>query len=210
MLCPLCNSEVYGEFAITAARTYFKCDICNLIFTGEKFHLSQEDEKNRYCLHQNTIADKGYVKFLNQLAVPLYQYLPLAASGLDYGCGPGPVLAELIEKKGFSCDLYDPYFFPKLDFDKRYDFIAATECFEHFFNPKTELEKINMILKPVGILAIMTELFTSDKLFADWYYIKDPTHVCFYSPKTIVFICTNFGYTLLFTDEIRVVILRKN
>lgn len=209
MLCPLCNSEVSGEFAKTPTRAYHKCENCNLIFTGENSFLSDYEEKKRYCYHQNSIEDNAYVKFLNQLAEPLYEFLPCSASGLDYGCGPGPVLAKLIEKRGFSCDLYDPCFFPELNSDKSYDFITATECFEHFFNPKKELKKIHNILKPSGILAIMTEFFASEKSFADWYYIKDPTHVCFYMAETFDFICNNFGYTLLFTDKRRIVILRK-
>jgi SAM-dependent methyltransferase len=209
MDCPLCKNNVKDEFVSANGRTYYQCENCGLVFTAREFYLSDEEEKGRYCFHQNNINDEGYVNFLSQLAEPLSQFLKDGESGLDYGCGPGPVLAELLNRKGFSCDIYDPYFFPELDNTKQYDFITATECFEHFHNPADELNKIAKILKPGGFLAVMTEFYTSDKVFADWYYIKDPTHVCFYSIKSFDFICRIYGLSIVYCDEKRVVIIRK-
>lgn len=209
MECSLCKNEVKEEFVSANGRTYYQCENCGLIFTSIDFFLSNEEEKGRYCFHQNRIDDDGYVNFLNQLAEPLTKFLELGASGLDYGCGPGPVLSELLKRKGFSCDIYDPYFYPELDLTKQYGFITATECFEHFHNPADELDTICKILKPGGFLAVMTEFYTPEKEFADWYYIKDPTHVCFYSIKSFEFICRNFGFSIAYCDDKRVVILRK-
>lgn len=209
MECPLCKNKVSDEFASANDRTYYQCENCGLIFTSIEFFLSNEEEKGRYCFHQNKIEDEGYVNFLNQLAKPLANLFEPGASGLDYGCGPGPVLSELLKRKSFNCDIYDPYFYPELDNTKHYDFITATECFEHFYNPANELDRICKILKSGGFLGIMTEFYSPERDFADWYYIKDPTHVCFYSVKSIDFICRNYGFSIVYCDEKRVVILEK-
>ena len=31
---------------------------------------------------------------------------------LDFGCGHGPALADILFNNGFHMDLYDPFFFP--------------------------------------------------------------------------------------------------
>jgi hypothetical protein len=56
----------------------------------------------------------------------------------------------------------------------------------------------------------MTEFYSPEKDFADWYYIKDPTHVCFYTRKSFDFICLNFGFSIEYYDDKRVVVFRKN
>ena len=60
--------------------------------------------------------------------------------GLDFGCGPGPALANMMQSDGYEMEIYDPFFFPNKDaLSKKYDFITCTETAEHFFNPHDEL-----------------------------------------------------------------------
>jgi uncharacterized Zn finger protein len=59
MRCPLCKNNVIEEFASASGRTYYQCDNCGLIFTSKEFFLSNEEEKERYCFHQNRIDDDG-------------------------------------------------------------------------------------------------------------------------------------------------------
>ena len=47
---------------------------------------------------------------------------PLGAHGLDFGCGTGPALADMLIKEGFKVSLYDPFFYPDKDvLSKQYD-----------------------------------------------------------------------------------------
>ncbi len=210
MNCPLCNSLDIRLFSNVSNKTYYKCNTCSLIFIDSIHHLNIIEEKTRYSFHKNNIEDNGYVNFLNKVITPAKQFLKKGMHGLDFGCGPNPVLSQLLEKSGYKCDYFDPLFFPrkkKID----YDFIFATECFEHFFYPKKELQELNSILKKGGVLAVMTEIITAKIDFDNWYYIKDPTHVCFYSMDTINFICKNLELKIIYTDMSRVFIfLKKN
>lgn len=172
--------------------------------------LHPDEEKKRYSFHQNNINDAGYVAFLNRVIEPSMQYISKGMKGLDYGCGPNPVLAQLVGEKGVECLYYDPFFFPECNLDTKFDFIFATECFEHFFSPADELRKICNMLNTDGILGIMTEMKDDGIDFDSWYYKNDPTHVCFYSNESINYICHTYNFKQLFNDNHRVIILRKS
>lgn len=163
----------------------------------------------RYRQHNNGIQYEGYVTFLNKAIHPALKYLKPDMKGLDYGCGPEPTLSLLLKQEGYTCDDYDPFFFPDLDQNKQYDFIFATECFEHFFFPARDLQKINELLKDDGILVIMTELWQDIEKFKTWHYAKDATHVSFYHQRTFHYIAGKYGLTPLVADN-RVIIFQKN
>jgi len=176
----------------------------------DSFHLvSQQEEKTVYSLHENSIEQPGYVSFLNRAIKPALQYIKGSDVGLDYGCGPNPTLSQILKNQGISCYDYDPIFDISDPFDA-YDFIFATECFEHFHQPKKDIQKILVKLKSKGLLVIMTQLYDDIKLFPSWHYTKDSTHVCFYHLDTFEFIKNNYGLSLLYTDRSRVFVFRKN
>ena len=79
-----------------------------LVYVPSRYWLTQEDEKAVYDLHQNDPDDRGYRKFLSRLSAPLLQKLPPNQWGLDFGCGPGPALPDLLKAGGHRVDLYDP------------------------------------------------------------------------------------------------------
>ncbi len=172
-------------------------------------HLAPQEEAKRYSYHQNNIEDSGYVDFLNRIITPAMKYITTDMQGLDYGCGPNPVLAQIVSAKGIKCEYYDPFFFPTLATSKKYDFIFATECFEHFFNPRKELNNICSILNANGLLCIMTELKKDSTDFDGWYYKNDPTHVCFYNEKTLQYICKEYNFENIYTDGRRAIILKR-
>lgn len=116
------------------------------------------------------------------------------SSGLDYGCGPGPALAAMMRETGHRMAVYDPFFAQdKVPLAGTYDFITCTEAAEHFHNPRREFEKLSEMLKPGGILAIMTIFQTDDARFEGWRYRHDPTHVVFYRPCTFRVIAGQLG-----------------
>ena len=181
---------------------------CKLIFTDTKFHLPKSAEKRRYKFHNNSIDSPGYVRFLMQAIAPATEHLTTKMHGLDFGCGAIPTVKELFVSQGYGCDNYDPLFFPELP-NKKYDFIIATECFEHFFFPAKDLQLINSKLHPNGILIIMTEQWVSAAKFKSWYYAKDATHVSFYHKSSMDFIARKFDYEKIYSDNARVTIFRK-
>ena len=198
MRCGLCSFEGLPKFFYDEKRdwTYWHCDRCDLIFRDPQSYLSQLQEKARYQTHNNTIESEGYVRFLTPAVEAVKKHVSGDdLLGLDYGCGPGPTLSELLRRSGYSCDDYDPIFFPELKSEK-YDFITCTEVVEHFYRPGREFAKMVKLLRPGGLLVVMTDHHGS-RDFASWPYRTDPTHVCFYSAKTWEWMARALGWKWL-------------
>jgi len=186
VICPICSGTNVFSFQLIGSIEYFRCKTCLGLFIDPESRLSPQEEKERYSLHNNNVDDPEYRKFLSKLYDPLIKKLKKESRGLDYGCGPGPALASMLREEGFSVDIYDPYFFPDESYrDKEYDFITCTEAAEHFYEPQKEFNKLDQVLADKGILGVMTNFYEDTINFEDWYYRKDPTHVVFYTVKTL-------------------------
>lgn len=208
MSCPLCHKNKKNPVSGDDQRTYFLCENCLLIYANPEQRPSRVMEKTRYEQHENSINNKGYVTFLNQIITPTLPYLTKGMRGLDYGCGPHPTLSLILKKQDHHCEDYDPIFF-KRELKSFYDYIFATECFEHFFNPNDEIRNIHELLKMGGLLALMTEQWQSIKAFKTWYYTRDPTHVSFYHETTFQYIEREFGFETVLSDGKRIRLFRK-
>lgn len=209
IVCPLCHfRETLKMLRGPDKRTHYHCPGCMLIFADPASRLNAGDEKARYEEHNNGIQYPGYVRFLNQAIDPALPYLNSKMKGLDYGCGPGPTLSILLERQGIGCEDYDPYFYPR-ELDSTYDFIFATECFEHFNYPGREISRLKELLKPGGILIVMTILWNKPEDFPTWHYAKDPTHVSFFHAETFEFVCDRYGFKQLPSNNKRVIILKQ-
>jgi SAM-dependent methyltransferase len=179
--CPLCSHP--GEvFHRDKKRIYHICPACDLVFVPPGFQLSPAQEKSRYLEHKNDPGDRGYRDFLRPVAEKVLEDFPPPARGLDFGCGTGSPLPEMLEKPGMDMDVFDPFFALEENiFNKRYDFITCTEVLEHLKSPLKEMQRLFSMLVPGGKLYVKTELRTRELSFAQWHYIRDPTHICFFS-----------------------------
>ena len=210
MQCPVCTTPDAAHYLCVDGSDYFLCSSCRAIFVDPAALLSKEKEQERYLLHENNPDDPGYRRFLERLALPLLKEIPPASSGLDYGCGPTPLLAQIIREHGHRAVVYDPYFFPDASvLTERYDFITCSEAAEHFYAPAAEFERLSTMLKPGGILALMTSLWDDSVDFATWYYRKDPTHVVFYHEETFRFLADRLGFSCTFPAQ-NIILMHKN
>lgn len=195
--CPLCDQPQPDDapvFARDARREYRRCEHCLLVWVPPAFHLSPAREKAEYDRHENTPGDPGYRRFLSRLAGPLMNCLAPGASGLDFGCGPGPALAVMLEECGCRVALYDVFYRPDTRvLQRRYDFITATEVVEHLHRPGEELGRLWRLLRPGGVLGIMTKRVTGREAFLRWHYKNDPTHVGFFSDATFTWWAAQHG-----------------
>ena len=107
--CPLCLGESVRQFAVIQNRTYWRCQACLLTFLSPEQRPDPDRERAEYELHRNRPDDAGYRAFLSRLTDCLASKLPPGATGLDYGCGPGPTLSLILAEQGFSMAVYDPY-----------------------------------------------------------------------------------------------------
>lgn len=195
--CPLClhpKTEFYFE---DNKRSFQQCTQCRLVFVSPEFLPVASVERAEYDLHQNNFEDAGYRRFLNRIAIPLRERLEPGAKGLDFGCGPAPVLASMMEDSGFKTEFYDPFFFAnEQTLNNTFDFVTCTEAIEHFHFPHREWQQLISLLKPGGILAIMTKRVVNKQRFSNWHYKNDKTHVSFFSDFTFTWLAENYDLNL--------------
>lgn len=178
-----------------AQSDYWRCEGCLATLLDASQWPAIEQEQHYYRLHDNRADDPGYRRFLSRLITPLLGTLPPGQQGLDYGCGPGPALAAMLREAGHEMALYDPLFHPdEAVLVHCYDFITCTEVVEHFHHPAEEFQRLDALLKPGGVLAIMTCFQTDDARFAHWHYRRDPTHVVFYREQTFHRLARQHGW----------------
>ena len=207
--CPLCGAP--GPFEGVPdmrKRTLRACPRCGLVFAAAADLPEAEAEKRRYATHRNGPEDAGYVAFLRQAAEPALPFLTPEMRGLDYGCGHSPTLHLLLAEAGLRCDNYDPFFFPERP-DGPFDFLFATEVVEHFHRPAEEWPRMLSLLRPGGVLTVMTAPWEDRTVFRTWGYASDETHVAFYHRRTLDWICGTFGLDVLDRTNPRVRVLRK-
>ena len=204
--CRLCGGATHRAGRDGLERDLYRCPQCLYVYVSKSFFLKFEEEEKRYSLHQNSIDDAGYNTFLKRLLMPLETFLRRGDVLLDYGSGPEPVFAELLRKKGFDVQTYDPFFSPLFSDEERYDAITSVEVFEHFHNPAKELKTIFSLIEPGGYLGIMTERYNNTTDFKTWYYTKDPTHVGFFSDETFKWMEAKHNLQRVYDDKERVII----
>ncbi|MGZ3745617.1 MAG: class I SAM-dependent methyltransferase [Pseudobdellovibrionaceae bacterium] len=205
MNCLLCDSSDTSSLSVKnkPARTYFHCQQCDLVFMHPRERLLPGEEKARYDLHQNE-ETSGYRQFLQPLIRDLQTYSESASRStsslevLDYGCGPTAFFSTLLAENSYKTTNYDPFYFPDQgSLQISYDIITSTEVWEHFHEPRKELAQLAKLLKPLGILAVMTASHPGVELFHEWSYRRDLTHVIFFSEKTMRWIGKVFHLKLL-------------
>jgi len=207
--CPLCFEPKAIFIGEDHRRPYFSCRRCQLIFVPPIAYLSSAQEKAHYDQHQNSSQDLGYRTFLNQLALPLHARLKSKSCGLDFGSGPGPTLSLMLQEAGHDVSIYDHFFaYNPSVMNQTYDFITATEVVEHLHHPGQELNRLWLMVNPNGLLAIMTQLAPPNQPFLDWYYLRDPTHVCFFSPETWTWLSRQWRAEVVYREK-NVILFRK-
>lgn len=208
--CPLCASGAVLSFHEDRRRPYLRCDHCALVFVPPSHYLNPKRERAEYDLHENAVEDPGYRQFLSRLYEPLTACLAPGALGLEFGCGPGPALAAMLEEAGYRVSLYDVFYYPDASvLAGEYDFVTATEVVEHLHRPGEELARLWGLLRPGGVLGVMTKLVRDRAAFAGWHYKNDLTHVCFFSRETWRWWARERGAELVFEGD-DVILLTKS
>lgn len=186
MICRICQNQTSKIEEANQRRTFYYCDNCGLIFVPEENWISIEEEKERYEKHNNTSENKGYVKYLGQIAEIVGKLKKTSPRILDFGSGKSAVLTGILEENGFDCTAYDPLFDINTDINGQlFDIIILCEVIEHLRNITGELARIKRLLKTDGILIIRTRLYPSKVKIAEWWYAQDKTHINLFSRRTI-------------------------
>lgn len=178
-------------------RKFVHCTRCDIVSVPDEFLLAPVEERARYARHRNDPEDEGYRAFLRNLLDEVAPRVPAGAEGLDYGCGEPPVLMAMLEDAGLRMTGFDLYFRrDEAALERTYDLIVCSETAEHFRDPLAEFARLGALLRPGGLLAVMTGMLEDWAEFARWHYRTDATHICFYAPRTMRWLAEHFGWTV--------------
>jgi len=214
MPCPLCHSKT-DPFIEAAGRTYRNCKTCWLISVPPEHLIPENEEKERYLEHENSLDNPGYVQMFMDKIQLLPSYCPKVRTVLDFGCGYEPVLVSLLNREGYRAEGFDFFFHPEWPSDKTFDLVISTETFEHLKDPARELDRIEKVIAPGGYLAVMTQFYPASHgepdptEFAKWYYQRDPTHIRFFSPETFRWLEGHKNFKITFLNDKDFVILQR-
>lgn len=216
--CLLCSSETSPISAastelkiVEGTERFFRCDTCGAVSVPRELHLTDSDEIERYGLHDNSLENNGYRKYLSGVTLDVKEAVSDIKSRtvLDYGAGDEAVLTTLLKEEGIDCTAYDPNYESLSILNGTYGLIIACESAEHFRDPREEFARINEHLTSGGYLWIRTEMLESAPYFSGWWYKNDLTHIFFYSHKTMNYIAELFNWELVSCDKKNTTLFRK-
>lgn len=214
MKCKICDCEleyiftekILDKFCIK----YFKCNHCEFLCTEEPYWLDEAyssaiTNSDTGILQRNLGFSKEVPILLKALNCDLS-----ISKFLDFA-GGGGIFVRLMRDLGIDFYWYDKYCENWVangfegDLSKKYSGITAFECFEHFINPKQEIEKLFQYSDNIIFSTIILPQKIPDKSW--WYFaFREGQHVSFYSYKTLEYIAKenkfnfySFGNTHCFT-----------
>ena len=210
--CKICHADVTLLNDSKKGLSYYRCCSCGFLYLDDKFIVNNEREKSQYAMHKNSFESLGYVKmFEDFIEKAILPYEKDINNVLEFGCGSGPVLAELLRRNGLTVDIYDLYFYPEKVYEgKQYDLITSTEVFEHLKNPVEVLKMLVEHTNDHGYIILMTKFPPKeDKAFLAWWYRRDPTHISFFTPKSFEVMAEKLGLKVIKTIDENIVVFQK-
>ena len=195
--CRFCNSRTAQIFTSLILEKYeikyFECFNCKSLQTEQPFWLSES-----YSENLSTIDTGAAQRLLRNLTSSFFVGKLFGLQNLiDIGGGDG-LLCRFLRDYGFNCYSQDKFAraiyaqgYTQPNFTKP-DLILAFEVFEHFENPREEL---NLIFnKNASVYLISTVLYKNNG--KDWWYLAKESgqHVFFYSKEAIEILAKKYDY----------------
>lgn len=211
--CKVCGTSCAPIVYKKIKSRYHRCPKCEFIFKDASCYLTEAQELTIYHEHINNMNDPSYQAYFRDfIETCILEFVSGPVEALDFGSGPEPVLASVLQNEyGYLVDVYDKFFSPnKIYEDKLYDLITATEVVEHLEEPVEYFKLFHDLLNPGGYLAVMTQFHPNDpNRFENWHYRRDESHVSFFTPKTMAFIAEQVGFDIVFMDTHKNVTFRR-
>ncbi len=221
--CPLCNSKQFEKFWAMPGYKLARCLECSFVwdFSPPENVLSQYD-KNYF---QNQNPKGGYANYFEGMNInkrTFYERIRninnkvrRKENMLDVGSALGDSLIEakaLGWKNVYGVELSEyaanesrkrglnikTGTLKKAAFPLNYfDVVTLQDVIEHVKDPRVELAEVYRILKPKGIIFIVTpdiSGFWAKLLGKWWYHYKPGEHIMYFSQKTLRKLLENIGF----------------
>ena len=202
LTCRVCNMQLEAIFSTVLLQIYsvkyFKCSQCGYVQTEEPFWL-----KEAYDTPIND-SDTGMIMrnlwHRNIAATLIYFLFNKKGKFLDYGGGYG-VFVRLMRDVGFDFYWQDKHtenlFAQGFEFSESeelsVDLLTCFEAFEHFVEPRAELENLLSISRNI---LLSTEFIPESTPPPDewWYYgTEHGQHIGFFQKKTFEFLAIKYN-----------------
>jgi pseudouridine kinase len=166
-LCVFCGACTGTDDRIEVGSfIYWDCPVCGGIALERAQCLPQDAERDRYTLHENTLENMGYRRYLESFLDAVLAFPAIVRAGVDvswklfdYGSGPEPALVSLMRARGFEARGWDPYFAPETErFSGGADLVTCLEVAEHFKEPIRDFALLAECARPGGFIAVGTHL----------------------------------------------------
>lgn len=222
--CIICNQNKSELLTISNGFDLVKCKNDGLVYVNpqpseadfKKFYEAQEyfSRGERDVIgYANYLAEKpAIIKNSNRIINEIKKFCSRGKL-FDIGCAFGFTL-DVARKMGFEVygndlneeaikyakevlhlnNVYAGYMDQSGDLSGSFDAVIMAGTIEHFQNPQIETDKAKQLLKPGGILAILTADF--DSLIGRGS-IKPPEHLYYFSRKNMRFFLENSGFEIL-------------
>jgi len=210
MKCLICNSSTEHFIDKKDNIEYFECKSCQFTMKSNNYFVDFSKQKQRYDLHENSENNIGYRDYFNRFLNFILEDIQKPKTALDFGCGATALLSKILKEKDIQCDFYDPIYYPKNNYNNKYDLILSIEVFEHLHNPKETFKSLVEKINPNGYLAIQTAFYPQNRdKFLKWYYRLDPTHIIFFSPNTFKILADNHGLDIIKSNNKEMILMKK-
>lgn len=198
MFCEFCQTSLENKYLFKEEYCY--CPKCRHLIKLKM--ASIEEQKIRYDAH---ICDVNYHKYMANVYNAIKPFI-VGKSILDYGCGKVKALEKMLKIDKYDAYSYDLFYYPKL-VKKLYDTIILIEVIEHIEDTNYIFNQLISLLNSGGRIIIMTNFLPNN--FENWWYLRDITHVNFYSLEFFNRLASYYNLQIIFCNDKNLIILQK-